>query len=237
MRGCPPLDPGTRLPRQMSSAKSSIVLPGHFRRQLGRASSKNSSVSAMKPCVSERLLRSPVARKTSGRSSTSPQYRPAKNRASTSTRSAASGTTTSNPWPETPLLADTSAWSRAHLPVVAEHWVRALRSGRIVTCSPVVLEVLYSATDEVDYDRLESGLDRLRLLQLTESAFRAARAAMRQLAARGGSKHRVPPTDYLIAALAEQAGVGVLHYDHDFDRLASVMAFESVWFAPPGSVP
>lgn len=42
-------------------------------------------------------------------------------------------------------------------------------------------------------------------------------------------------TDILIAA-AQEAGVGVLHYDHHFDRLAEVMHFSSVWLAPVGSL-
>ncbi|MDQ6803433.1 MAG: hypothetical protein M3065_00380 [Actinomycetota bacterium] len=35
--------------------------------------------------------------------------------------------------------------------------------------------------------------------------------------------------------LAQEAGVGVIHYDRDFDRLAGVLAFESRWLAPPGA--
>jgi predicted nucleic acid-binding protein len=40
----------------------------------------------------------------------------------------------------------------------------------------------------------------------------------------------------LIAAAAQEAGVGVLHYDRHYDRLAKVLNFESVWIAPPGSL-
>jgi hypothetical protein len=29
----------------------------------------------------------------------------------------------------------------------------------------------------------------------------------------------------------------VLHYDHNYGTLAEVMQFESVWLAPPGSMP
>jgi predicted nucleic acid-binding protein len=38
--------------------------------------------------------------------------------------------------------------------------------------------------------------------------------------------------DVLIAAAAQEAGVGVLHYD----RLAEVLHFRSVWLAPAGSL-
>jgi len=42
--------------------------------------------------------------------------------------------------------------------------------------------------------------------------------------------------DLLIAACAQDSGVGVLHYDEDFDRLAEVLAFESRWIARRGSL-
>jgi len=59
------------------------------------------------------------------------------------------------------------------------------------------------------------------------SVQRAAMAAMRELAARG--EHRVNLSDLLIAAAAQEAGVGVLHCDGDFDLLATALAFESRW--------
>jgi hypothetical protein len=29
----------------------------------------------------------------------------------------------------------------------------------------------------------------------------------------------------------------VLHYDRDFDTLAEIIGFESIWLAPAGSIP
>ena len=46
---------------------------------------------------------------------------------------------------------------------------------------------------------------------------------------------RVP--DALIAAAAAERGFAVLHYDHHFDKLATVLGFTSQWIAPPGSMP
>lgn len=40
----------------------------------------------------------------------------------------------------------------------------------------------------------------------------------------------------VIAAAAAAAGFGVLHYDADFDTLATVLPFESRWVAPRGSL-
>lgn|GEM_PF-3170784 len=39
--------------------------------------------------------------------------------------------------------------------------------------------------------------------------------------------------DYLVAATAQETGAAVLHYDHDYDTLAEIMGFESLWLAPP----
>jgi hypothetical protein len=43
--------------------------------------------------------------------------------------------------------------------------------------------------------------------------------------------------DLLVAAAAEQAGLAVLHYDADFDRIASVTGQSCGWVVPAGSVP
>lgn len=60
----------------------------------------------------------------------------------------------------------------------------------------------------------------LPLLWITERAER--RAAELQLQLRTQHQHLgLPPLDYLIAAIAEDHGAGLLHYDQDFDRLAA----------------
>ncbi len=73
-------------------------------------------------------------------------------------------------------------------------------------------------------------------IPMTESIHQAALTAIRELARRGAGHHRVPVPDVLIAAAAQEAGVGVLHYDRHFDRLAEVLHFSSVWLAPAGSL-
>jgi predicted nucleic acid-binding protein len=73
-------------------------------------------------------------------------------------------------------------------------------------------------------------------IPMTDSIHRAALTAVRELARRGAGWHRVPVVDVLVAAAAQEAGVGVLHYDHHFDRLAEVLHFRSAWLAPAGSL-
>lgn len=53
-------------------------------------------------------------------------------------------------------------------------------------------------------------------------------------------EHRgVPPLDYLIAAVAENHGASILHYDADFERLAANtdLAATVEALAPLGSLP
>jgi predicted nucleic acid-binding protein len=42
--------------------------------------------------------------------------------------------------------------------------------------------------------------------------------------------------DLVIAAAAEAAGLAVLHYDDDYDRIASVTRQPTEWVAPAGSL-
>lgn len=134
------------------------------------------------------------------------------------------------------LIADTSVWQRAAHPKVRERWAAAIRSGRIATCSIVKLELVYSAIDGAGFLAVEQDQSALRDIPVTVSAQHAAIGALRALAARGPLHHRVPLPDVLIAAAAQEAGVGVLHYDRHYDRLAEVLDFDNRWVARAGSL-
>jgi len=134
------------------------------------------------------------------------------------------------------VLADNSAISRARHPSVRQEVAAAFNARQIVTCSVVTLEIMYSARDHVELEDLDATQAMLRDIPMTESIHQAALTAIRELARRGAGHHRVPVPDVLIAAAAQEAGVGVLHYDRHFDRLAEVLHFSSVWLAPAGSL-
>jgi predicted nucleic acid-binding protein len=134
------------------------------------------------------------------------------------------------------LIADTSVWARANHPDLRSPWAEALRAGSIATCSIVTLELLYSTRDADEFRVVEADQALLRDVPVTASVHHAAIGALRTLAATGPGQHRVPLADALIAAAAQDAGVGVLHYDHHYDRLAKVLSFESRWAAPPGTL-
>lgn len=118
-----------------------------------------------------------------------------------------------------------------------ERWTEALRAGRLRLAPPIRLEILLSARGSTELDALAEALSALRATQLASSHAHAAEGAMQMLAQRSHGTHRLPIVDYLLAATAEETGAAVLHYDHDYDTLAEVMEFDSVWLAPPGTLP
>ncbi|MGI8593819.1 MAG: PIN domain-containing protein [Solirubrobacteraceae bacterium] len=140
-------------------------------------------------------------------------------------------------WGELPLVVDTSAWSRAHHPLVREPWARTLLGDRLRISPAVRLEILLSARDGDSFDTLAERLSALRTAPLTAAVIRAAEEAMRTLAHRSGGAQRIPIADYLVAGAAQETGAAVIHYDRDYDTLAEIMEFESLWLAPPGSLP
>jgi predicted nucleic acid-binding protein len=56
----------------------------------------------------------------------------------------------------------------------------------------------------------------------------------RLLAQRSQRGRKIP--DLLISAAAEELGVAVLHYDADFDLIASVTGQRCEWVVPAGTV-
>jgi predicted nucleic acid-binding protein len=60
---------------------------------------------------------------------------------------------------------------------------------------------------------------------------------MRTLAHRSAGAQRLPIVDYLVAASAQELGTAVIHYDRDYDTLAELMEFESIWLAPAATLP
>jgi predicted nucleic acid-binding protein len=110
-----------------------------------------------------------------------------------------------------------------------------LEANDVAICTPVRLELLYSARRRRDFVALRDDLARLPELRLDTHA--AALAERTQVALGETSQHRGPkPIDLLIAAIAESAGAVVLHYDHHFDAVARVTGQPTEWLAPPGTL-
>jgi len=140
-------------------------------------------------------------------------------------------------WGSLPLVVATSAWARAHHAEVRERWKEALL-GRRLRISPLVrFEILLSAREGQSFDALAERLSALQAAPLNGSVIRAAEHAMRALAHRSAGAQRLPVVDYVVAAAAQELGAAVIHYDRDYDTLADLLEFESIWLAPAGTLP
>lgn len=140
-------------------------------------------------------------------------------------------------WRDGPWVADTSAWARAHDPAVAPKWKAAAEAAEIIGCPVITLELLYDAPDSKRVEAVASVVAGLQQAPITRTVTNAAIRAVQDLAAHGADgAHRVPIPDALTAAAAAERGFAVLHYDHHFDKLATVLGFTSQWIAPPGSM-
>jgi predicted nucleic acid-binding protein len=110
----------------------------------------------------------------------------------------------------------------------------AVESGLLFASLPFLLEAGYSARNAQEHRELIQELGALPWAAIDEEVEKRAIEVQGQLART--EHHRMPPVDVLIAALAERHELGVLHYDHDYDLLASKtdLLFSSVWLAKPG---
>ncbi len=75
-------------------------------------------------------------------------------------------------------------------------------------------------------------------VDLGEPVWRLARNAQLEMARVSARHHRRPPIEYLIAAAAHRHGLGVLHYDRDYELIErhTSLTFEARWVAPAGSL-
>jgi predicted nucleic acid-binding protein len=138
------------------------------------------------------------------------------------------------------LLLDNSAWARlgsARLDRDRADTVAGwMGEQQLATCLPFLLEAGYSARSGAERAAMMADLERLPRVEIDGDVERMALQAQRELA--GIGHHRLAPADVVIAACAHIAGMGVLHYDGDYDVLAerTSLAFEGVWLAAPGTL-
>ena len=135
-----------------------------------------------------------------------------------------------------PYLVDTSAAAR--LLISDEHdarWGQALVSGLVALCDLTELEMLYSARSRADR---EAKKERLRQVfvrtPMPDGVFARARQTQELLTDQG--EHRsAGPVDLLVAAVAELSGMTLLHYDRDFETIATHTGQPTSWLAEPGT--
>jgi len=118
--------------------------------------------------------------------------------------------------------------------VAVRERVQALDGVGLARTAMTDLEVGFSARNGDEWDRLMVALDTFQLVDVDARHVARARQVQRLLAVRGLRGRKVP--DLLIAAVAEATARTVLHYDADFDHIATVTGQATEWIVPQGSV-
>jgi predicted nucleic acid-binding protein len=132
-------------------------------------------------------------------------------------------------------LVDKSALARMPLEPVRLRLAPIIEAGEAATCAVIDLEVLFSAKNGEEHEKIRQRRSLAYLcVPFTEEILQRAIAVQGELAKTG--RHRVPIPDLLIAASGEASGLTVLHYDGDFDLIASVTGQPVEWVVPRGSV-
>ncbi len=114
----------------------------------------------------------------------------------------------------------------------------AVRDNRLHASLPFRIEALHSARTGIDFVAFSEELDGFAQAGGDATTWLIAERTQRELAESRTVSHRIPLPDLLVASIASQHRLGVLHYDGDYDLLAehTNLEFESVWIAPAGSV-
>lgn len=132
-------------------------------------------------------------------------------------------------------LLDKSALARMRLQTVQDRLAPIFENTQAATCTIVDLEVLYSARGAEDHEEIRQRRElSYQRIPIDETILRRAVEVQGLLAQQ--NLHRVPIADLIIAAAAESADATVLHYDKDFDIIASVTGQATEWVAPAGSL-
>jgi predicted nucleic acid-binding protein len=131
-------------------------------------------------------------------------------------------------------LVDESALARRGKPAVRARLNALDREGLLAVCAPTEYEVLYSARRGPDALRLRTPLRGLDYLACNDEEFERA-LRIQALALNAGFHRPLSPADLLIAATAERHRATVLHYDGDFDMIASVSGLHAEWVVEPGT--
>ena len=96
-------------------------------------------------------------------------------------------------------------------------------AGSLYLCPVAQLEQLYSSRSAQNYDELAAELRAsFQIVPAPADVFDSALRLQRDLAHHHGMWHRTPIPDLLIATTALHHGLGVVHVDADFDRIAEV---------------
>jgi predicted nucleic acid-binding protein len=122
------------------------------------------------------------------------------------------------------------------VPAVASILEPLIARGMVAHCGPVDMELLRTARSAQEVAMVRRWLAvTLPLVPVTQGHFDRAMEVTELLAA--ANLHRAAKVpDLVIAAIAEDSGLTVMHYDADFERIARVTGQKTEWIAHRGSL-
>jgi hypothetical protein len=137
-----------------------------------------------------------------------------------------------------PALFDTGAWTWVRdrrFPELATWFNAAVEAGSVLVCDLVILELTRLAPHEARAQEVADRLAAFESIPMPTELWPGARKTQLALAA-SGDHRRVPPADLLLAGAAEKAGVALVHYDRDYERIAGVTGLRQEWLVPDGTL-
>jgi hypothetical protein len=133
-------------------------------------------------------------------------------------------------------LADKSALARLHLADVTSVLAPLIEAGLVATCAVIEFEVLWSTRSPSEYENVRD--DRAAGYEwLTTEDIDWQRALdVQGILWATGRMRSVPLPDLLIAAVAESNRVTIVHYDADYETIASITGQPTQSVVEQGSV-
>jgi len=109
-----------------------------------------------------------------------------------------------------------------------------IERGDTYWCWPVRYELMVDARGPEGIAAVERTLDGLREIAVDRNVQRTALSTMRELAAAGShGAHRYPLTDLAVAAAAQGAAIGIVHFDQHLERLGDHLGVDARWISDP----
>jgi predicted nucleic acid-binding protein len=105
----------------------------------------------------------------------------------------------------------------------------------VLVCDLIVLELTRLTPNEARAHEVAERLGAFESVPMPSELWGRAREIQLLLSAERDHR-RVPPADLLLAAAAERAGVSLVHYDRDYERIARVIDLQHQWFVQDGSL-
>ena len=131
-------------------------------------------------------------------------------------------------------LVDTSAFARLSQPRVSAAFAPMAAAGRVKICAPVAFELGFTARNAAEHAGIMHRLEAFETAPVTESDHRRA-LDIQQLLARRGRHRALSLVDALVAAIAENCSLTVLHYDAAFEMVSAVTGQPNQWIVPRGT--